>query len=127
MSTEERARVFKALSDPRRIELLDALADHGPQCGTELADRLGISVALLSHHWEVLCDAGLIAKSRVGQLRYCSLVASDKLSAATEGWEDLAAEQPEAPAKPKAKKTKKRSAAAAEKAKPARRVARPSR
>jgi ArsR family transcriptional regulator, arsenate/arsenite/antimonite-responsive transcriptional repressor len=72
-SPEERAKLFKALSDPRRIELVDALVSHGPQCGTELAERLGISLALLCHHWEVLVDAGVVAKKRVGQHRYCSI------------------------------------------------------
>ena len=73
MSAEERARVFKALSDPTRIDIVDALAKHGPLCGTDLADRLGISLALLSHHWDVLVAAGLIRKKRVGQLRVCTL------------------------------------------------------
>ena len=34
---------------------------------------MGISMALLCHHWEVLVDAGVLKKERVGQLRVCSL------------------------------------------------------
>lgn len=86
LTPDERARVFKALADPRRLELVDSLAKDGPQCGTDLAERLGISLALLSHHWEVLCDAGLIKKERVGQLRFCTLDA-DRLREAT-AWDD---------------------------------------
>lgn len=72
MTAEERAKVFKALSDPRRIEIVDQLA-RGSLCGTELAESLGISLALLCHHWEVLVDAGILRKERRGQLRVCSL------------------------------------------------------
>ena len=72
MSPEERAQVFKALADPRRVEIVELLA-QGSQCGTVLAESLGISMALLCHHWEVLVDAGLLKKERVGQLRVCSL------------------------------------------------------
>src|SRR3954471_8897369 len=72
MSPEERAKVFKALADPRRVEIVELLA-KGSQCGTLIAESLGISVALLCHHWEVLVDAGLLKKERQGQLRICSL------------------------------------------------------
>ncbi len=72
MTADERAKVFKALSDPRRVEIVDQLA-KGSQCGTELAESLGISLALLCHHWEVLVDAGILRKERLGQLRVCSL------------------------------------------------------
>ena len=72
MTAEERAKVFKALSDPRRVEIVDQLA-RGSQCGTDLAESLGISLALLCHHWEVLVEAGILRKERQGQLRVCSL------------------------------------------------------
>jgi len=72
MSPEERAKVFKALADPRRVEIVELLA-KGSQCGTTIAESLGISVALLCHHWEVLVDAGILKKERQGQLRVCSL------------------------------------------------------
>src|SRR3978361_363377 len=72
MTPEERAKVFKALADPRRVEIVEHLA-KGAQCGTVLAESLGISVALLSHHWEVLVQAGVLRKERVGQLRVCTL------------------------------------------------------
>lgn len=86
LTAEQRARIFKALSDPRRVELIDTLATEGSCCGTELAEKLGISLALLSHHWEVLSEAGLIVKTRVGQARYCSLDL-DRLREATGSWD----------------------------------------
>ena len=102
MSPDQRAKLFKALSDPRRVEMIDLLAKHGEMCGTELAEQLGISVAMVSHHWEILIDAGVFVKHRQGQLRFCALDAS-KLREAIEGWDacrERCAEVVKAPAEP---------------------------
>jgi len=91
LSAEERAKVFKALSDPRRIDIVDALSKRGAMCGTELSEELGVSLALLCHHWDVLVEAGLVEKNRVGQLRMCSLN-EGRLREATGSWEAPRAE-----------------------------------
>jgi len=99
MSPEERSKVFKALSDPRRVEIVEQLA-KGSQCGTALAESLGISVALLSHHWEVLVQAGVLKKERQGQRRVCSLECDRLREAMTMGgaWElSLAGSEPDPP------------------------------
>lgn len=113
LGVEERAKVFKALSDPKRLDIVDALAKNGSLCGTALADELGISLALLCHHWEVLVDAGILKKERVGQLRVCSLD-SERLSEVTSMWSaapETAATQ--APKKAGAKKRASRKKRAA--------------
>jgi ArsR family transcriptional regulator, arsenate/arsenite/antimonite-responsive transcriptional repressor len=105
MSPEERAKVFKALADPRRVEIVELLA-KGSQCGTLIAEALGISVALLCHHWEVLVDAGLLKKERQGQLRVCSLDASRLREALNMG---AALAEPQAPTRVRANRSKARS------------------
>lgn len=113
MSAEERSKVFKALSDPRRVEIVEQLA-KGSQCGTALAESLGISVALLSHHWEVLVQAGILRKERQGQRRVCSLECERLREAMTMGgaWElSLAAPEPEPP-RPKQRTSAKKAAPA---------------
>ena len=71
MTLEERARVFSALSDPTRLSLVEILASEEELCGTQIAHRAGISIALLSHHWKVLSDAGVVTRERRGQRQYC--------------------------------------------------------
>lgn len=88
MTAEERARVFKALSDPRRVDIVDLLARDGEMCGTVLSEALGISLPLLCHHWEVLVEAGILKKERVGQLRVCSLDL-ERVREATGEWKGL--------------------------------------
>ncbi|MBC7793051.1 MAG: helix-turn-helix transcriptional regulator [Clostridia bacterium] len=69
----DRAKFFKALSDPRRLHIVDLLTREDNLCGVELAKRLGISIALLSHHWKILTDAGVICQEKSGQTKTCSL------------------------------------------------------
>src|SRR3954468_164805 len=71
MNIEERARVFAALSDPNRLKVIEMLAAEEELCGTDIARRAGISIALLSHHWKVLDDAGVVVRERRGQKQYC--------------------------------------------------------
>jgi len=60
-SREERARVFAALGDPTRLGVLELLAvqDLSPDA---LATTLEISANLLSHHLNVLQEAGAIRR-----------------------------------------------------------------
>ena len=71
LSIEERARVFAALADPTRLRLVEILACEQEMCGTQIAHRAGISMALLSHHWKVLSEAGVVVRERRGQRQYC--------------------------------------------------------
>lgn len=73
MTLEARARIFHALSDATRLRLVEMLAQEDELCGTQLARRAGISLSLLSHHWKVLSDAGLVLRQRRGQRQYCTV------------------------------------------------------
>lgn len=61
MSFEERARRHAALSDPRRLLIVDDLAS-GDRTVAELVDVVGIPGNLLAHHLDVLEDAGLVER-----------------------------------------------------------------
>ena len=73
ITTEQRARVFKALSDPTRLRMVEMLGDREEMCGSEIAEKLGISFALLCHHWSTLEHAGLVVKRKQGQTASISL------------------------------------------------------
>lgn len=61
----ERAR---ALSDPTRLVLADALAEGGELCVCDLAWVLGRSQNLVSHHLRTLRSCGLVSSRRDGKL-----------------------------------------------------------
>jgi DNA-binding transcriptional ArsR family regulator len=73
LDIEQRARVFKALSDPTRLRIVEMLEDRDAMCGSEMADQLGVSLALLCHHWRTLEHAGLVTKTKAGQTACISL------------------------------------------------------
>ena len=57
--------IFRALSDPKRLLIFKHLAIHGPRACTDVG--LHLSKPLLSHHFRVLRDAGLIHTSIEGR------------------------------------------------------------
>ena len=69
----DQARVLlKALADPIRLGLVEALAG-GERCVCELTDQLGLAQSKLSFHLKVLKEAGLIAARQQGRWIYYQL------------------------------------------------------
>ncbi len=62
---EQLGRIGKALGAPRRLELLDLLA-QAPRTVEGLAERTGMSVANTSQHLQVMRAAGLVDSERDG-------------------------------------------------------------
>ena len=74
MTPEAMINVSKALADPTRVRLLQAMAaTEEIACGA-LAARFPITQATCSQHLKVLADAGLIAMRREGSFNYDHLV-----------------------------------------------------
>ena len=67
---ERQAEIFAALADPVRVRFVRELADSAEHSGKVLAHRLGISLALLSHHSKILVAARLVRKRKEGQTTY---------------------------------------------------------
>lgn len=60
----------KALDDRQRLKILLALRE-GSLCGSELSERLELSAATISHHMNLLLQAGLISVEKAGnRLQY---------------------------------------------------------
>jgi ArsR family transcriptional regulator, arsenate/arsenite/antimonite-responsive transcriptional repressor len=74
MTPEAVIKVSKALADPTRFRLLQAIAATDEIACGALAARFPITQATCSQHLKVLVDAGLIAMRREGQFNYYRLV-----------------------------------------------------
>jgi DNA-binding transcriptional ArsR family regulator len=61
----KRADVFKALSNPNRLLIVDALSE-GERCVAELTELVGLDMSTVSNHLAVLRNAGLLADERRG-------------------------------------------------------------
>lgn len=64
--------LFKALNDPTRREILEMLKDGDLTAG-EIADKFNISKPSISHHLDLLRQAGLVSSVKEGQFMYYSL------------------------------------------------------
>ncbi len=64
------ARVFKALSEAPRLDILALMFRHGELCGCEVERFLDLSQSAASRHLRTLRDAGLVADRRDGQWVY---------------------------------------------------------
>ena len=81
-SDEHRVLAFKALSDPKRLQILDLLKARGESCcslvgsqeaglcACDLEEALGISQSVVSHHMDALCRAGLVLREKRGRWMY---------------------------------------------------------
>ena len=74
MADDRLSRVFAALADPTRRDMVARLA-VGDATVSELAEPYDVSIQAVSKHVKVLADAGLVTQRRDAQRRPCHLEA----------------------------------------------------
>jgi ArsR family transcriptional regulator len=69
------AAAFKALGDPTRLRLVQAIAasEDGELCVCHLTEVAGLSQATVSHHMRQLAEAGLATREQRGKWAYYTL------------------------------------------------------
>jgi DNA-binding transcriptional ArsR family regulator len=70
---EEVAAVFRVLSDPIRIRLIEALNQRGWSTGSALAAGLPVTQQNVSKHLRVLYQAGIVRRRREGMWTHYEL------------------------------------------------------
>ena len=65
-SFEADAKVFKALCDPRRLEIIRQLRS-GEKCACVLQDMTDIGQSGLSYHMKILCESGIVESRQEGK------------------------------------------------------------
>ncbi len=72
--TDQLSKVFAALADPTRRDMVARLATRDATVG-ELAEPYDVTVQAVSKHLKVLEESGLVSRSRDAQRRPCHLEA----------------------------------------------------
>jgi ArsR family transcriptional regulator len=68
------ATLFRALSDPARVKIVNLLATSDePVCACEFEPALRLSQPTVSHHLKKLTEAGLLEREQRGKWAYFSL------------------------------------------------------
>lgn len=81
MDTKKMAKIFKALSNPNRLELYMKIAEaheasfeKGCECFvTDIIDCLNIGAPTISHHIKELANADLISTEKRGKFLICKV------------------------------------------------------
>ena len=68
--------MLKALSDPGRLRLLSVVASHtgGEACVCDISAGTTVSQPTVSHHLQVLCNAGSLESERRGSWVYYRVI-----------------------------------------------------
>lgn len=67
---QQQAKIFMALSDPTRLQIVELLASCNEMSSSAIAQKLDISLSLACHHTKALAEAGLVEKRKEGQTSY---------------------------------------------------------
>jgi DNA-binding transcriptional ArsR family regulator len=70
---KQKAKIFKALSDPIRMEIVTYLRD-GEKCVCEIVPHLELIQPLVSRHLKILKDTGIVRCRKDGTKRMYSIV-----------------------------------------------------
>ena len=69
MNSKQIADTFKALSDEKRIDILQLLQD-GEQCACVLLEKLNLTQSGLSYHMKILTNSQIIESRQEGKWTY---------------------------------------------------------
>ena len=67
-----KAKLFRGLSDPSRLSILEALR-NGPRSVSEIVEATGLSQPNASNHLACLLDCDLVAREQQGRFAYYAL------------------------------------------------------
>lgn len=71
---EEAVKIFKALADPTRYEMIRLLYNEGGEIScSNCAEKFKLSAPALSHHYRILQNAGLITARKEGSFVFYKL------------------------------------------------------
>ena len=71
-ATRFKARLFKALADPYRLQIIELLRE-GEKCVCEIFPHFGIAQPLASRHLKILKDCGLVKDRKDGNRRFYAI------------------------------------------------------
>jgi ArsR family transcriptional regulator len=71
-NTRFKAKVFSALADPIRLEIINFLKD-GEKCVCEITPHLNLAQPLVSRHLRILKNAGVIKRRKKSTWHFYSL------------------------------------------------------
>lgn len=72
MTIVQKERIFKALGDRNRLEIMDLLKDKELSAG-QILEEIKMGQSTLSHHMKILCDSGIVASRKESRWVYYAI------------------------------------------------------
>ena len=72
MDEIDAAKIYRALGDPNRLQIVQMLSG-GEMCACRLLEHFQITQPTLSHHMKILCECGLVDTRCEGKWSHYSL------------------------------------------------------
>ncbi|MBU9720975.1 MULTISPECIES: ArsR/SmtB family transcription factor [Bacillaceae] len=66
-------KLFKALADKKRLQLISILCEKGSTCVCDLTELLDLPQSKLSYHLKILLDTNIITREKKGTWNYYSV------------------------------------------------------
>ncbi len=79
MNTNDLSQLFKCLSEPIRLRILNLLLTNGELCVCNIVDTLEISQGVISRHLAYLRNNNILKSRREGTWIYYQISQTDKL------------------------------------------------
>ncbi|HWP85577.1 MAG TPA: metalloregulator ArsR/SmtB family transcription factor [Terriglobia bacterium] len=73
LDEDQMVRVFKALADPKRFQMLREIAKAGELSCSQIGGRFPLSQPAISHHLRILYDARLLRVREEGQHHFIAV------------------------------------------------------
>lgn len=77
MHLNELAKLMRTAGDESRLKILCIIFSKKKVCVSDIAEELGVSVAIVSHHLQVMSKEGLVSPVREGK-RICYQLPKDQ-------------------------------------------------
>ncbi|MBI4049645.1 MAG: winged helix-turn-helix transcriptional regulator [Candidatus Doudnabacteria bacterium] len=74
-----KARLLELAGDPTRIRILCLMFQYRKACVSDIAQSLGMSLASVSHHLQMMRDNGLLTSERLGN-NICYILAENEFA-----------------------------------------------
>jgi len=78
-TTNDLSQLFKCLSEPIRLRILNLLLTHGELCVCNIVDTLELSQGVVSRHLAYLRNNDILKSRREGTWIYYQITETDKL------------------------------------------------
>ena len=69
MDKKDAIKIFKAISDENRLQILELIGSN-QVCACKILEHLNIGQPTLSHHMKILCDSGIVCGTKDGKWIY---------------------------------------------------------